>query len=223
MKDNKEKPAQIIKKTVLVKKASSINSQVLSTPATNNPVTTNTTNKVVAKVANQPANTTNQPMAKAKVVNQPNQAVAKAKVANQPNTANTAKVATPKAISIAPVTINRLSADDSLTKASLDICIKITQLPTELNTNAQGTKEFFVTANNRQVFIALKTKQYNKLIEAQTKWPSWIGRISGKLGAPTNDGFILEQPSVQVFEKVIKVETVDNTTSPNSNPNPAIL
>ena len=193
MKDNKEKPAQVIKKTILVKKASSITSQVPPTPATN-PV-------VISKVVNQPTNTTNQAVAKAKVANQPNQP-------NQP--VAKAKVAPPKAISITPVTINRLPADDSLAKASLDICVKITELPTELNTNAQGTKEFFVTANNRQVFIALKAKQYNKLVEAQTKWPNWIGRISGKLGAPTNDGFILEQPSVQAFEKVIKVEITQN-------------
>lgn len=125
------------------------------------------------------------------------------------------KPITAKAISIAPVTINRPLADDSLTKSSLDICVKITELPTELNTNTEGTKEFFVTANNRQVFIALKAKQYNKLLEAQAKWSSWIGRISGKLGASTIDGFILEQGSVQAFEKSIKAKPTDSNKNDN--------
>ena len=59
----------------------------------------------------------------------------------------------------------------------MDITVKISELPSEVNTNEQGIKEFYVKANEREVFIAINSKQYNKLVTAQQTWPSWIGRI----------------------------------------------
>lgn len=124
-----------------------------------------------------------------------------------------------KAVSITPEVIERAIADETLTKAQMDITVKISELPTEVNTNEQGVKEFFVTANERQVFIAINSKQYNKLVTAQQTWSSWIGRIAGKLGQATKDGFILDKANVQVFEKVVKTPTVtlDDTKSQSSN------
>lgn len=110
-----------------------------------------------------------------------------------------------KAVSIAPVAIERAIADETLTKAQMDITVKISELPSEVNTNEQGVKEFYVKANEREVFIAISSKQYNKLVTAQQTWPSWIGRIAGKLGQATKDGFILDKANVQVFERIIKV------------------
>ena len=125
-----------------------------------------------------------------------------------------------KAVSIAPVTIERAIADETLTKAQMDITVKISELPSEVNTNEQGIKEFYVKTNEREVFIAINSKQYNKLVTAQQTWPSWIGRIAGKLGQATKDGFILDQANVQVFEKVVKSSTTDNTKSqPSDKPN----
>jgi hypothetical protein len=109
-----------------------------------------------------------------------------------------------KAVSITPVTIERAIADETLTKAQMDITVKISELPNDVNTNEQGVKEFFITANERQVFIAINSKQYNKLVTAQQTWSSWIGRIAGKLGQATKDGFILDKANVQVFERITK-------------------
>lgn len=118
-----------------------------------------------------------------------------------------------KAISIAPAIIERPIADETLTKAQMDITVKISELPSEVNTNEQGIKEFYVKANEREVFIAINSKQYNKLVTAQQTWPSWIGRIAGKLGQATKDGFILDKANVQVFERVIKATEVAKTTN----------
>lgn len=118
-----------------------------------------------------------------------------------------------KAISIAPVNIERPIADETLTKAQMDITVKISELPSEVNTNEQGIKEFYVKANEREVFIAINSKQYNKLVTAQQTWPSWIGRIAGKLGQSTKDGFILDKANVQVFERVVKATEAAKTTN----------
>ncbi|MFY9221196.1 MAG: hypothetical protein WAQ98_00925 [Blastocatellia bacterium] len=125
-----------------------------------------------------------------------------------------------KAVSIAPVTIERAITDETLTKAQMDITVKISELPSEVNTNEQGVKQFYVKANEREVFIAISSKQYNKLVTAQQTWPSWIGRIAGKLGQATKDGFILDQANVQVFEKIVKTPTADNAKNqPSAKPN----
>jgi hypothetical protein len=49
---------------------------------------------------------------------------------------------------------------------------------------------------------------WKKLTEAQANFPMWVGAIAGQLGTMTPDGFILEQPNIQVFEKKPKAEAV---------------
>jgi len=39
------------------------------------------------------------------------------------------------------------------------------------------------------------------LVKASQEYPLWVTAISGKMGADTAKGFVLEQPGVQVFEK----------------------
>ena len=41
----------------------------------------------------------------------------------------------------------------------------------------------------------------------------WVGAIAGKFGAATEKGFILDQPSIQVFEKKPKAPKPDPAES----------
>ncbi|MFY9224332.1 MAG: hypothetical protein WAQ98_16790 [Blastocatellia bacterium] len=226
MNDNQQKPN--VKKPLLVKKNNTANNQLSApakAPVKASPTLANTNAttqaKPVTKTSNAPkpiTPTTQATLVKgatpAKVVaktpppitktpsQQPSQPLSK----TSPQPKQPAQVVKAvKAVSIAPVAIERAIADETLTKAQMDITVKISELPSEVNTNEQGVKEFYVKANEREVFIAISSKQYNKLVTAQQTWPSWIGRIAGKLGQATKDGFILDKANVQVFERIIKV------------------
>ena len=48
---------------------------------------------------------------------------------------------------------------------------------------------------------AVKPKVFKKLQDAQANFPMWVAAIAGKLGNATDDGFILDEPNIQVFEK----------------------
>lgn len=168
-----------------------------NTSSTQATIVKGTTQAKVIKTATVPTTPSPQPTVKAQAKPTPSpQAVKEA-----------------KAISIAPVNIERPIADETLTKAQMDITVKISELPSEVNTNEQGIKEFYVKSNEREVFIAINSKQYNKLVTAQQTWPSWIGRIAGKLGQSTKDGFILDKANVQVFERVVKATEVAKTAN----------
>lgn len=225
MPDNKEKSTQQTKKIILVKKLApstqqskglSNNESVDKETKTNNTQTTN--NSITATSA--PTNSKPTPKTNTSNIEAKNSSIVKpASTLNLPTTTNSSASAAKivSIVSIVPPTISKPKANTNLTKSTLDLTIKLYEVPKELNTNAQGEKEFFVTANQCQVFLSLKTKQFNKLIEAQEKYPNWIGRISGKLGAFTNDGFILDQPNLQVFEKPAK--SLPKTVSPSLDSN----
>ena len=86
------------------------------------------------------------------------------------------------------------------TNGKLEITIKISELP-EVKTVENGLKYF------DSIFsVTVKPKVWKKLTDAQVNWTMWVGAIAGQLGAMTSDGFILDQPNIQVFEKKPKPE-----------------
>jgi hypothetical protein len=85
-----------------------------------------------------------------------------------------------------------------------EITIKISELP-EVNTVENGLQRFEVECGDRVFSVTVKPKVWKKLTDAQANWPMWVAAISGGLGAATPNGFVLEQPSIQVFEKKPKV------------------
>jgi hypothetical protein len=60
----------------------------------------------------------------------------------------------------------------------------------------------------------VKPKIWKKLTDAQANFSMWVAAIAplapraigGQMGKATADGFVLEQPNIQVFEKKPKVE-----------------
>ncbi|HCF26785.1 MAG TPA: hypothetical protein DEV81_06155, partial [Cyanobacteria bacterium UBA11049] len=69
--------------------------------------------------------------------------------------------------------------------------------------------------------------QWTKLETANTTYAEWIAAISGKMGATTADGFVLENATVQVFERkskaaaqpdVANAEQSDSATPTNAEP-----
>ena len=104
----------------------------------------------------------------------------------------------------------------------LELTIKLNTLPKVQQVDGQC--HFRVDCDGQVFQISVKPKQWNKLEKAHTTYKSWIGAIAGKLGAATADGFVLNEPNIQVFEcsdKPSLPQTQDATSPPSEVKNQA--
>jgi hypothetical protein len=97
----------------------------------------------------------------------------------------------------------------------LEITIKINELP-QSNIVKNGWQQFEIDCDGRIISITVKPKINKKLTDAASNYPQWVAAMSndklrsiyaGKLGQQTEHGFVLESPSIQVFERKPKAET----------------
>ena len=82
----------------------------------------------------------------------------------------------------------------------LELTIKISELPTA-TTVENGWKSFEIDCDGQIISVTVKPKVWKKLEDAQTNFPMWVAAIAGKMGQPTEKGFVLAEASIQVFEK----------------------
>jgi len=87
------------------------------------------------------------------------------------------------------------------TQGKLELTIKISEFPSDVKTVENGWKSFEIDCDGRIVSVTVKPKVFKKLEQAQTDYPMWVAAITGKMGEPTDRGFVLNEPSIQVFEK----------------------
>ncbi len=87
------------------------------------------------------------------------------------------------------------------TSGKLEITIKINEFPADTKTVENGWKEFDLDCDGQLVTVKVKPKVFKKLEQAQENYPMWVAAIAGKMGTLTETGFVLEQPSIQVFER----------------------
>lgn len=85
--------------------------------------------------------------------------------------------------------------------ARMEVTLKINEFPDEVLTVENGWKQFELDCDGRIVTVKVLPKMFRKLEEARDNYPMWVAAISGKMGANTEKGFILEQPSIQAFER----------------------
>ena len=93
-------------------------------------------------------------------------------------------------------------------QGKLEITVKINEFP-QPKTVENGWQQFDVDCDDSVVVITVKPKVFKKLVDAQASFPQWIAAIAGKMGEATEKGFVLLEPSIQVFEKKPKVEVAD--------------
>jgi hypothetical protein len=89
----------------------------------------------------------------------------------------------------------------------LELTIKITELP-DAATVENGWKSFEVDCDGQLISVTVKPKIWKKLEDAQANFPLWVAAIAGKMGKPTEKGFILAEANIQVFEKKPKEAAV---------------
>lgn len=82
----------------------------------------------------------------------------------------------------------------------LEVTIKINEMPAA-KTVENNWKSFEVDCDGRIISVTVKPKVWKKLEDAQANFPMWVAAIAGKMGQPTEQGFVLAEPNIQVFEK----------------------
>jgi len=90
-------------------------------------------------------------------------------------------------------------------QGKLEITIKITELP-QAQTVENGWQRIELDCDGRIITMVVKPKVFKKLTDAQANYPQWVGAIAGKMGEATENGFVLLEPNIQVFEKKPKAE-----------------
>ena len=99
------------------------------------------------------------------------------------------------------------------TLGKMELTIKINEFPADVRTVENGWKQFDLDCDGQLVSIKVKPKVFKKLEQAQADYPMWVAAIAGKMGTPTDNGFVLDQPNIQVFERKPKEAKQDETVS----------
>ncbi|NER27261.1 MAG: fertility inhibition FinO-like protein [Symploca sp. SIO1C4] len=92
----------------------------------------------------------------------------------------------------------------------LEITVKINQLPSAIVVGR--LYQFEIDCLGLIVQVNVKPKTWKKMEQAAANYPQWVAAISGKLGEQTDQGFVLQQPGVQVFEKKAKTPKEETST-----------
>lgn len=88
----------------------------------------------------------------------------------------------------------------SPTPGRLEVTIKINELPIA-ETVENNWQQFHLDCDGRLIQVTVKPKVWRKLTDAEANYPMWVAAIAGKMGKPIEGGFVLDQASIQVFER----------------------
>jgi hypothetical protein len=97
----------------------------------------------------------------------------------------------------------------------LELTIKINEFPVNVETDKNGWKSFHIDCDGQLISINVKPKVFKKLEDAQANFPMWVAAIAGKMGEATEQGFILLEPAIQVFERKPKEPKPTEETAVN--------
>ena len=87
----------------------------------------------------------------------------------------------------------------------LEATIKISELPTP-EAVENGWQHFTIDCDGREVSVTVKPKVWKKLTTADEQYESWVAAVSGGIGELTPEGFVLEGPNIQAFERKPKAD-----------------
>jgi len=95
-------------------------------------------------------------------------------------------------------------------QGKLEITIKINELP-QSQTVENGWQRLEIDCDGRIITMVVKPKVFKKLTDAQANYAQWVGAIAVKIRQATDNGFMLLEPNIQVFEKKPKAEQLAAT------------
>lgn len=97
----------------------------------------------------------------------------------------------------------------------LELTIKINEFPVNVETDQNAWKSFQIDCDGQLISIKVKPKVFKKLEDAQANFPMWVAAIAGKMGEATEEGFVLSEPAIQVFERKPKEPKPTEETAVN--------
>ena len=91
------------------------------------------------------------------------------------------------------------------TPGRMEVTIRVNQMPSfELVEN--GWKRFHMDCDGKIIVATVRPKMFKKFEEAAAQYPYWIATVTGKVGSLTGNGFVLDSPSIQAFERKMKAD-----------------
>jgi ProP effector len=93
---------------------------------------------------------------------------------------------------------------EELITGKMELSVKIDTVPIDSKTVKNGWQEFTIEASGQIIKVTVRPKTWNKLQKAGSEYSAWIAHLKGKMGERIKGGFELDQPSVQIFEKLPK-------------------
>jgi len=93
---------------------------------------------------------------------------------------------------------------DQLIVGQMDVCVKITELPSDSKTLRNGWEEFVIDSEGMMIKIVVRPRTWKKLQKAAKEYPLWVANIRGKIGLRSKNCFELLSPGIQIFEKISK-------------------
>lgn len=98
----------------------------------------------------------------------------------------------------------------------LDLTIKINEQPKAV----PGPRDFTfgVDCDGTLIQVTVRPRLWNRLTQAAKDYPEWVANITGTMGPSTERGFVLLDPSIQVFEK--KPKEAAKTAAESDSPPP---
>ena len=82
-----------------------------------------------------------------------------------------------------------------------EITVKINSLPAA-TTVENGWQHFQIDCDGQMISVTVKPKIWKDLTDAQAKYPRWVAAITGKMGERTENGFVLLEPDIRIFDLI---------------------
>lgn len=89
---------------------------------------------------------------------------------------------------------------------SLEISLKINELPTNFERVKRGWYRFWINNDGNVLQFQVRPRVWQRLETANEQWPLWAATITGKIGGKIKNGFCVLEPLIQVYEKKPKVK-----------------
>ena len=97
--------------------------------------------------------------------------------------------------------------------------LKFGEMPTGVETDKNGWKNFEVECGGRVVKLRVRPKNWLKLEQAQKEWPQWVAAAGGLLEV-VEGGLVMPEANIQVFERKLKAAAAPAEPAAPAGPPP---
>jgi len=86
------------------------------------------------------------------------------------------------------------------TPGRIDVTLKFSELPAEVEVDAKGWRRFVLDCGGKLVRVGMRPKNWAKVEQAAKDWPQWVASLAGSVQLDA-DGLAMPEANAQVFER----------------------